>query len=138
MPKYCDYFRKMLKENEEAFAAFTEVHIKYQLDQQNNQEEFNKLGKPVRVIVEDYERKLCGHTEKGTYAQFSSKLAEKFYGEVKAFFPMYDFIGVQVSGPALKVNVANNKISEPKKKVDKDVAEVADMDLDSFDIPKLF
>lgn len=141
MPKYRDYFRKMLDEHKDQFEAFAEIHAKYQLDQQKWQAEYNEIGKPIQDIIREWEQKLCGHSEKGKYAQFSSKLAEKFQEEVKAFFPLVDFIGVKVKGPALALDKASESVEkEPPQtpKADPDIQEIDSMDLDSFDIPKLF
>ena len=138
MPKYRDYFRQMLQEHEEVFTAFAEVHAKYQLDQQKWQDEYNKLGEPIKDIIREWEQRLCGHSEKGQYAQFSAKLAEKFQEEVKSFFPLIDFIGVKVSGAQLKVNTKEPAKVPEKPKIDPDVAEIEAMDLDDFDIPKLY
>jgi len=138
MPKYRDYFRKMLDEHKTEFEAFAQVHAKYQLDQQKHQAEYNKVGKPIQDIIREWEQRLCGHSEKGTYAQFSSKLAEKFQAEVKAFFPMIDFIGVKVSGPPLDVSATTAPKEKPKPKTDPDIDAIDKMDLDSFEIPKLF
>lgn len=140
MPKYRDYFRQMLSEHQEAFTDFAQIHAKYQIDQQKWQSEYNKVGKPIQKLIYEYEQKLCGHSEKGEYAKYSAKLAEKFRDEVKAFFPMIDFIGVTVSGPKLNISKQKNT-NETKNNTlskDKDVAEIEAMDLDDFDIPKLF
>ena len=44
MTKYKEYFDKMLKENKEAFNAFTLLHGNYENDEDKYQNEFNKEG----------------------------------------------------------------------------------------------
>src|SRR5690606_9808512 len=109
MPKYRDYFRQMLEVHKDEFEKFAEVHAKYQLDQNKWQEEYNKIGAPIKNILYEWEKKLCGHSEKGNFAKFSSQLAEKFQQEVKAFFPLVDFIGVKVNKP-IEINQSESKV----------------------------
>lgn len=137
MPKYRDYFRKMLEEHQEEFDAFAQVHHKYATNQAEHQEEFNRVGKPIQDILYEWEQRLCGHSEKGTYAKYSAKLAEKFRGEVKAFFPYIDFIGVKTNQP-IKTKQATSQSKKSQSKKDKDIAEVEAMSIDDFDLPKLF
>jgi len=132
MPKFRDYFRQMMDENQEMFANFAQVHTKYQQDKQQWQEEFNKQGEKVVEVVREWEGRLCGHQEKGDKAVFSANLAEKFWGEVKAFFPLIDFVGVEVV-----------KKADPKKVIEvrrvQEVQEVKkeDMDPDIWEIEKI-
>lgn len=130
----------MMQEHEAEFAEFADVHANYAQDQTKWQAEFNRVGKPITQILHDWEKRLCGHTEKGHYAQFSSKLADKFQAEVKAFFPLIDFVGVKVSGPALNLQETNTEKDEqpPATKPDPDIAEVENINEDLFDIPKLY
>lgn len=137
MPKFRDYFRQMLAENEQLFADFSEIHNLYQSDRAKWQDEYNQKGAPVLEVILEWERRLCGHSEKGTYAKYSANLAEKFRSEIKAFFPMIDFIGLKVVQPATKTAPSAPKPVETKPS-DPDLAEIEVMDLDSFDIPKLF
>lgn len=140
MPKFRDYVRKMFAENEQLFADFHDIHQKYQQDRSKWQDKYNLVGAPVQEVILEWERKLCGHSEKGAYAKYSANLAEKFRGEIKAFFPMVDFIGLKVVKTASKPakTISEPKKDVPEKPVDKDIAEIEAMDIDSFDIPKLF
>jgi hypothetical protein len=95
MPKYRQIFRQMLDENEVLFADFKVLHDKYADDQEKWQREYNEQGKPVIKLIQDWERRLCGQMERGNNAVFSSTLADKFWTEVRAFFPMIDFVGVE-------------------------------------------
>lgn len=146
MPKFRDYFRQMTAENQELFGDFAAVHAKYALDKSANQEEFNRIGAVIQEVVREWEGRLCGYSERGDNAVFSKNLAEKFYGEVKAFFPLYDFIGIEVVKPGVKVDKVEQveelkKVKEVAKVVDKDMAEIDAMDMnnvDDFVIKKLF
>jgi hypothetical protein len=93
-PKYRLYFREMLDEHEILFAQFKELHDKYQDNQDKWQEQFNTSGNPVLEIIRAQEARLCGGMERGNNAKYSAQLAEKFWGEVRAFFPMIDYVGV--------------------------------------------
>jgi hypothetical protein len=97
MPKFRDYFRNMLSEYEADFAAFKKVHDDYKINQKKWQEEYNKQGEKIVEIIRQTESKLCGTMEKGENAKFSGRLSEKFWSEVRAFFPMIDYVGAQIS-----------------------------------------
>lgn len=87
----------MVEKNKELFDAFEKVHVAYTLDPEENQEEFNKLGRRVRDAMRKYENILCGKSESSGYSQYSSSLAQKFQDEVRIHFPKIDFIGVVAS-----------------------------------------
>lgn len=139
MPKFRDYFRQMLSENEQVFLEFADIHEKYANDKAKYQSEFNRIGAPIQELLVEWEKKLCGHSEKGVYAKYSSKLAEKFRAEAKAYFPLVDFIGLKVVAqpktPPTKYLLNNSPKAEPKKV--RDLEEIDNLD-DDFDIPKLF
>ncbi len=99
MTKYKEYYQKMISNNEKLFKSFEEVHAAYDLQPTKWQAEFNQLGEQVLELVREYENRLCGRSEGGGYAQYSSRLAEKFQAEVKKHFPKIDFVGVTVSKP---------------------------------------
>lgn len=83
----------MLDENREIFAKFRKLHDRYALDQDNLQDGFNQEGKKIQTIIREYEDKLCKNSEK-TYSMFTGNLSEKFWGEIRAEFPMIDHIGI--------------------------------------------
>lgn len=97
MPKYRDVFRQMLKDHETEFEAFAKLHEKYQKDSQAHQASFNQKGEDIKKIIHHYERILCGKTERGKHAKYSSNLSEKFWGEVRDKFPLIDFVGVTIT-----------------------------------------
>ncbi len=136
MPKYRDYFRQMMEENKEMFEDFAAIHAKYMLDDEKWQEEFNRLGEPIVETMREWEGRLCGTTEKGNNAKYSSRLADKFWEEIKAFFPKIDFVGIEVVQTAVREVQMENEVEE-QTEIDKDLREIDEMD-DSFEIRKLF
>lgn len=96
MVKYKAYFTQMCEENKSLFSQFADLHAQYQLDKKSHQTAFNDLGDQVRHIVEDWDRRLCGHMEKGNNAAYSARLSEKFWGEVRRLFPLIDFVGAKI------------------------------------------
>lgn len=97
MPRYRDEFRKIINANPEIFEEFAKIHDLYSKDAKSHQNEFNRIGGQVVTLIEEAERHLCGKTERGQYAKYSSNLSDKFRNEVKAFFPLIDFVGVKVA-----------------------------------------
>ncbi len=102
MTKYREYFEKMLEGNKELFEKFREVHQRYTLEEEKFQEEFNKEGEKILLVIHEWEDKLCSQSEKGGYGVFTGNLAEKFQAEVKKEFPLIDHIGIIVSKFSLK------------------------------------
>lgn len=95
--KYKTYIQKMYQEHKDLFDDFDAIHAQYALDQETNQQNFNDLGRPIQVILQEYENRLCRQSEKGQYGVFSDKLAEKYWEEVKKRYPYIEFIGVEVT-----------------------------------------
>lgn len=96
MAKFQDYFQRMLEENEKLFREFKEVHDKYAQSKPTWQGEFNRVGGMVLEVIREWEGRLCGRQERGENAVFSGKLADKFQGLVKEYYPLIDFVGVEV------------------------------------------
>ena len=91
----------MLKQHKNEFDDFRKIHDEYTLNPDDLQEKYNKAGKKIIIIIKEWENKLCKQQEK-TYSQFSGKLAEKFWVEVRKDFPMIDHIGIIVRKFSLK------------------------------------
>lgn len=96
MVKYKEYFQKMCAENKGIFADFQKIHDLYKQNKKANQNAYNEQGLVIRRIIEDWDRRLCGHMEKGNNAAYSARLSEKFWGEVRTLFPLIDFVGVTI------------------------------------------
>lgn len=94
MTKYKEYYEKMVGENKELFTEFTKAHFEYSIDQDKNQEEFNKIGEQVLNIIHVWEDRLCKHSEGAGFGKYTSNLAEKFQTEIKSHFPLIDHVGI--------------------------------------------
>ena len=96
----------MISENKDIFDDFKTVHDKYILDEDKWQDELNIKGKKVQDLVREYEDRLCRNTERGMYSSYSAGLSEKFQGEVRRLFPMFDHIGITIEEFAInKINL---------------------------------
>ncbi len=94
--KFKEYYEKMIEENKDLFTEFTTAHFEYSIDQDKNQEEFNKIGAKVLDVVHEWENRLCKTSEGAGYSSYTGNLAEKFQGEIKSHFPLIDHIGIIV------------------------------------------
>ena len=97
MSEYQKMMTKMMEEHKELFDNFADIHREYAFNPASWQKLFNQYGGEVVEIIREYERRLCSNMATGKYGQFSSKLAEKFWAEVKKVFPKIDFVGVKLS-----------------------------------------
>lgn len=95
-PKFRQYFNEMFDNNRELFLQFKLLCDDYAKDRQKYKEEFDRVGAEVVTIIKDTERRLCGYMERGKNATFSAKLADKFWEEVRAYFPPIDQVGVKI------------------------------------------
>jgi hypothetical protein len=102
MTKYREYYEKMISENKDLFDEFTQSHFEYSIDQDKNQENFNKIGGKVLNIIHEYENRLCKTSEGAGFGSYTTNLAEKFQAEIKSHFPLVDHIGIIVSRPKAK------------------------------------
>lgn len=85
----------MLDANRELFEAFKPVHDGYVADRKQWSQRFHQEGQAVVDVIRDWERRLCSGMERGANGVYSSKLAEKFWGEVKGYLPMIERVGVR-------------------------------------------
>lgn len=86
----------MCADNKELFEEFQFIHDLYKENRKANQIVFNEKGALVRRVVEEWDRRLCGRMEKGSNANYSARLSEKFWGLVKTRFPLIDFVGATI------------------------------------------
>lgn len=96
MREYQKIVAKMVDEHKELFENFMDIHNEYAMNPHQGQKLFNQYGGEVVEIIRDYERKLCANMATGKYGQFSAKLSEKFWVEVRKIFPKIDFVGVKI------------------------------------------
>lgn len=97
MTKYKEYFGKMTEANKELFDRFAKIHTDYGMDNDKFQEEFNKVGTEVLKVIHEWENRLCSHSEKAGFSNYTGNLAEKFQTEVKSHFLLIDHIGIIVN-----------------------------------------
>ena len=88
----------MIDNNKDAFDKFRVIHDKYCLFTDKNflQEQYNEEGEKIMDIITEWEQRLCSHSEKAGYSNYSGNLSEKFHEEIKRIFPMIDYIGLIV------------------------------------------
>lgn len=87
----------MLDENKDFFDTFKILHDKYKDDQEKYQPEYNIQGEKALGIIRHYEQSLLSKSTTSQYAKFSGNLSDKFMEAVRGYFPMIDFVGVEVS-----------------------------------------
>ena len=95
MTKYKQYFQQMMDENQELFSAFQTIHDGYKQDRKTWSQKFHGQGKEVVEIIRDWEQRLCAGMERGNNAVYSSKLSEKFWGEIKQLYSHIELVGVK-------------------------------------------
>lgn len=93
-PKYKHFYHLMVDQNRSLFDQFSKVHDGFSKDQPTWEKQFHEVGRDIKDIMRDWERRLCSGTEKGNYGQYSAKLAEKFWAEIKKDFPLIDQVGL--------------------------------------------
>lgn len=114
MTKYQEYYKKMLSENEDQFRDFRQIHEAYAKDP-SLQTEYNRLGKPIIELVRDYEDRLCANSEGGGFAKFTGNLAEKFWDQVRAEFPLIDRVGITIKSAPDDIDIKKIQTFELKR-----------------------
>src|SRR4051812_29502625 len=97
MSKYRDYFNQMFDLNRELFTQFMLTCNDYLQDRAAYSEVFNQQGKEVKAIMMEWDQKLCGRMERGKNSVYSANVSEKFWDEVRKYFPCIDEVGVKVT-----------------------------------------
>lgn len=97
MTKYKEYYEKMVEENKDLFDEFTKAHFEYSIDEDKNQENFNRIGEKVLNITHEWENRLCKTSEGAGFGNYTVNLAEKFQTEIRSHFPLIDHVGIIVS-----------------------------------------
>jgi hypothetical protein len=93
--KYKQYYQNMITQNEEAFNGFKLVHDGY-VEGKVDQDIYNKKGMKIVDTVRDWDRRLCSAMGKGAFSNYSQKLSEKFWDEVRKDYSHIDKVGVKV------------------------------------------
>ncbi len=95
MTKSQQYFQDMLEYNKKIFDEFKKLHEKYENAPEKFQDEFNEKGEEILRIIRKYENLLCSSSENSGFGKYSSNLADKFWEQIRKYFPKIDFIGVK-------------------------------------------
>ncbi|HRN96465.1 MAG TPA: hypothetical protein PLD54_03400 [Candidatus Levybacteria bacterium] len=94
--KYKEYIQMMNEQYKEVLEEFKEVHDQYVMQPEKWQDEFNTKGEKIREIMRDFELRLCANSEGGQYGKYASKLADKYWDEIRKTFPKIDFVGTKI------------------------------------------
>lgn len=95
--KFKQYYDMMVKDNEELFKNFMDIHDHYVFEPQKYQKVFNEYGKEILEIIQEYENRLCSKSEGAGYGRYSTNLSDKFREEVKKHIPKINSIGLQTA-----------------------------------------
>jgi len=95
--KFKQYFNEMFEENRDQFMNFMVLNNAYEQDKRGLKSRFDEEGQQIKVIIHDWENRLCGTMERGQNSSYSAKLGEKFQAEVFKYFPYYHEIGMKIS-----------------------------------------
>ncbi len=95
MTKYKKYFLEMSEKNAELFAKFQPIHDGYKADRKAWSKQFHEVGKQVVEVIHEWEQRLCAGMERSQNGVFSSKVADKFWSEVKGRFSHIELVGVK-------------------------------------------
>lgn len=94
MTKYREYFDRMVAAHADEFKKFRDAHDHYVLDPQKWEKEFNRIGKKILPIMQEWENRLCRESENGKFSKFTPTLSEKYWDYIRRHFPRIDYIGV--------------------------------------------
>ena len=94
--KYRQIIDAMFAEHADLFAQFHPIHDEYAKNPKKFQATFNVVGADVMDILRDAERKLCHGMERGQFANYSSKLADQYWTEIRTHFPLIDQVGIVI------------------------------------------
>jgi hypothetical protein len=95
MTKYKQYYRDMIDQHQAEFDAFQPIHDGYKQDRKKWSKQFHTEGQNIIEIIREWEQRLCSGMERGQNAVYSSKVAEKFWEEIKKRFSHIELVGVK-------------------------------------------
>lgn len=93
--KYQQVITQMYDDHAELFNQFQVIHDGYKQDRKQWSQQFHTVGKQVVEILREAEQRLCASMERGIHSGYSSKLAEKFWLEIKKRYSHIDLVGVK-------------------------------------------
>ncbi len=88
-------FEDMWNDHKDEFQQFMIIHTQFANDPKTYRAEFNRQGEKIIEIIRHYESVLCGRSESSGFGNYTSKLAEKFWGEVRKIFSEIDEVGIE-------------------------------------------
>jgi gamma-glutamylcysteine synthetase len=93
--KYKQFYRDMIKQNQELFDQFKIIHNKFVDDSEKHKKEFNEVGEKVMEIVRSFEQRLTSQMTGSGYGKFATNVSDKFRTEIKKDYPKIDFVGIK-------------------------------------------
>lgn len=90
-------FNQMFEENRDQFQKFMLLSNDYKTDKKKYKEEFDREGQKILDIIQHYENILCSKMEKTNRGAYSSNLSDKFWQEIRTYFPNIHEVGVTIS-----------------------------------------
>ena len=96
--KFKQIFEDLWKTDEKLFQEFFILNNEYEKNSKDDKfiDRFQEIGKEVKDILQQGENDLCRQMEKSQHRAYSSKLADKYWDEVRKYFKYIDLVGVKV------------------------------------------
>ncbi len=95
--KYQEIYKEMLALHKPLFDRFRLIHDSYARSPALHQQEFNEVGDTILEIIQKFDQRLCGKSERTGYGSYTSKLSEKFWETIRKDFPKIDSVGLKIS-----------------------------------------
>lgn len=92
--KYKQTLKQLFEEEKDLFTHFKLIHDNFLKNAKMYETDFNTIGSKVMLKFKQAEDNLCSKTEKGRYSNFSNQLSEKYWQEIKKYFPAIDRVKV--------------------------------------------
>ncbi len=97
--KYKKIFEEIWDENKVLFQEFFILNSDYEEKEKRREIEdrFQKVGEAVHKLLIEGENDLCRQMEKSSHRLYSSKVADKYWDEIRKYFKYIDLVGVSTS-----------------------------------------
>lgn len=95
MTKFKQTYQQMVDEHLDLFKKFKSIHDNYLADRKTYSSQFHQVGAQVLEIIRDYEQRLCASMERGHFSQYSHRVADRFWAEVKKDYSHIELVGVK-------------------------------------------
>lgn len=87
VPKYKKAFQDTLDANKELFDRYLELESNFQVNALKYRDDLKQIKLEVQKVLRRAENRLCARTENTKYGMYSTSLADKFWEEVRLYFP---------------------------------------------------